>query len=170
MDAKAVPAHFADKKAGGLQRIGCIVNGRRFDFRLAQGEPQLRQMGHLFRLPAGRFKEYRRSHAPVNVPQRAGSVGIQRLGVGGIAGEVRHYGGIQPLLAQLPQQRGAEGRIVQRRRTQGNQGLVARLPELFPGRQRNPLRQHGQGAPVCWNCGTARHLRWNTDRVAGWKG
>ena len=112
MDAKAVPAHFADKKSGGLQRIGGAVNGGRFDFRLAQREPQLRQMSHLFRLPAGRFKEYRSSHAPVNVPQRAHGVGVQRLGVGGIAGEVRHYGGIQPLLAQLPQQRGAESRIV----------------------------------------------------------
>lgn len=99
MDAKAVPAHFADKRAGGLQRGGGAVDSRRFDCRLAQREPQFRQMGDLFRLSAGRFKEYRRSHASVNVPQRADAVGVQRLGAGGIAGEVRHCGGIQPLLA-----------------------------------------------------------------------
>ena len=146
VDAKAVPAYFADEKAGGLQRIGRAVNGGGFDFRLAQREPQLRQMRHLFRLAAGRFKEYCCPDAPVNVPQRAAGVGVQRLGMSSIAGDVRHNGGVQLLLAQLPQQRGAEVRVVQRRGTQRNQRLVARLPELFPGRQRNPLRQHRQRA------------------------
>ena len=103
-------------------------------------------MGHLFRLPAGGFKEYRCPHPPVNVPQRAFGIGVQRLGVGGIAGDVRHNGRVQPLLAQLPQQRSAEGGIMQRRGTQRNQRLPARLPVLLLGRQRNPLRQHRQGA------------------------
>ena len=73
---EAVRTQAADKIGLVLQGKGGIVHRRGIHFRLAQGETQLRQMGHFIYLAAGRLEEDRRADAAMDVSQGAFSIGV----------------------------------------------------------------------------------------------
>ena len=103
-------------------------------------------MGHFVYLNSGRFEQNCRAHAAVDVAERPLGVHIQGFGVRQRPGEVRFDGDVEPRLAQLAENDGAELRHVQWRRSQRDQRLPPRLLEMFSSRPGYPLGQHRQGA------------------------
>ena len=102
VDAEAVRADLANEEPGPLQRGGGVVDGGGVQLRFAQGEAQLRQVGHLIDLPAGGLEQDGGTDPPMNVPQGAGGVRIQGLGMRHRPGDVRFDGRVQPRFRQLP--------------------------------------------------------------------
>ena len=146
VDAEAVRADLADEEPRRFERRRRRVDGGRLDVRLAEREPQLGQMGHLVDLSARRLEQDRRADAPVDVAQRPLRVGVERPGVRHRSRDVGVDGGVEPRLAELPEERRAELGRLERRRAERDQRLPPRLPELLARRPRNPARQHRQRA------------------------
>ena len=173
VNAVAVGAHLAQEEAGPFQGAGGVVDGGRFQVGLAEREAQLRQVGHLVDLPAGRLEQNGGAGAAVDVAQRPGGVGVERPRMRQRPGEVGVERRVEPVLAQLAQEHGAELRDLQRRRSQRDERLGARRAELLARGPRDPLRQHGQRAARLLELGERPPLalkhrqRRRMERIAG---
>ena len=85
---KPSDARLADEVGAVLERERGVVDRRRVQLRLAEGEAQLREVRDLVGLPAGRLEQDRGADTPVDVAQRSLGVGVERLAVRLLAGDV----------------------------------------------------------------------------------
>jgi hypothetical protein len=69
-DPEAIRSRLAHEIGAILEREGGVVDRRRVQLRLAEGEAELREVRHLVGLPAGGLEQDRGSDAPVDVAQR----------------------------------------------------------------------------------------------------
>ena len=88
-DPEAVRACLADEVGPALERGCSIVDGRRVHLRLAEGEAQLRKVSNLVSLAARRLEEDGGADPPVDIAERPLGVGVERLRVRMLAGDVR---------------------------------------------------------------------------------
>ena len=138
VDAVAIGTDLANEKSTRLQIRRGTIDGSRIHIRLAEGEAQFGQMGHLIHLPAGRFEEDSRPDAAVQIAKVALGVRVQRLRMSGRTCQIGFDGRIKPGLAQLAQNHGAKLGYVERRRSQRNQRLPARPLELLARKRSLP--------------------------------
>ena len=103
-------------------------------------------MGDLVHLAAGGLEEDGRADAPMQLVQRTAGVRVEGEAARRFAGEVGPDGRVEPLLSELAEDDGAEIRLVEGRRPQGDERLLPRLVQLVQQCPGDPLRQHRQGA------------------------
>ena len=103
-------------------------------------------MPDLVGLPPRRFEEDRGAGAPVDVPQRPFGVGVERLAVRLLTGDVGVDRCDEARLAELAQYDAPESGLPERSRCNLDERLRASLAETLLRRDRDPLGQHRQRA------------------------
>src|SRR5262249_44829044 len=87
-DAKGVRSRFTHEVGAILECERGVVDRRRVQLWLAEGEAEFREMGHLLGLPAGGLEQDRGADAPVDVAKRSLGISVERLAVGLLASDV----------------------------------------------------------------------------------
>ncbi len=145
-DLKAVRPDAANEERARLERQRGVVDRRRVERRLPEGEAQLWQVSHPVGLTARRLEQDRRPDPPVDVFERVPGIDVEGTGVGVLAGDVGVDRRQKAGLAELSENNPAKLRNVQRRRAKRDQGLAAGLLEGVAVGPGDPLGEHRQGA------------------------
>ena len=145
------------------------IDGR-VQLRLAEGEAQLGKVRDLVGLPAGRLEQDRGADAPVDVAQRPLGVGVERLAVRLLAGDVGVDRRDEPRLAELAQHDAAEPGSASGAEPSVISGSVRALRNASCAASEIHWASIASVPRVCWYCGSDCHLRWKTESVAGWNG